>query len=425
MARQAFDVVVVGAGAVGLSCAYFAQAEGRRVCVVDSDNVGKGASWGNAGLIPLSAITPLAVPGITAKAVRWQFDRDGPFRIQPRLDTRLIRWLIAFRRNCTPNQVASVTTVLSQLTRASLQIFKTLTREERLQFDFEQRGTLAVCATEDGVHELGKSNAALNEAGVKVDVLDVTDARTLEPLLSPSIVGAAYYPEDAHCNPGKLTQALANHFTACGGVIQTDARVLRIETLHERAIGVRTQNELIAAHDVVVAAGLGSRELVSRLGIHLLIEPARGYHVVAEAAPSVRQPVRLYEAKSVASRIDSSLRITSKLDLSDRSVIPKRRILQGVPLQASRYLRLSKATANASWVGFRPLTPDGLPYIGKADMVENLFVSTGHGQLGISLAPVSGAIIAELLSGALPELPLALVSPMRDSHARSACSAIG
>jgi len=419
MARQGFDVVVIGAGVVGLSCAYFAQADGRRVCVVDSGNVGQGASWGNAGLIPLSLITPLAVPGITTKALRWQLEPDGPFRLRPRLDPRLVRWLTAFRRNCTPKQVSSTTTVLGQLTRASLQIFNTLNDEERLEFDYEQSGTLAVCATENGVHELGKSNTTLREAGVKVDTLDVADAHTLEPLLSPAILGAAYYPEDAHCNPGKLTQALAHAFTARGGAIRTDARVTRIESLDGRVTGVRTQNELIAAYNVVVAAGLGSRELVAPFGVDLLVEPARGYHVTTNAAPTVRQPVRLVEAKSVASQIDSSLRITSKLDLSNRAVIPKRRVVEGIPLQASRYLRISNPIATGAWVGFRPLTPDGLPYIGKADALEHLLVATGHGQLGVSLAPITGVIIADLLAGSIPEFPLGPVSPMRDSRGLS------
>lgn len=401
------DVLVIGAGAIGLACAHYARRSGRDVRVVDKGAVGMGASWGNAGLVPLSAVAPLAVPGVISTSLRSLGDRDGAFRLSPRPDPQLIRWLFEFRRQCTWPRAHGVAARLALLMRESQLLLERLVAEEGLQIEYSRAGTLSLCATQAGLASLLKANAILETVGIVSTRVSREEAVAMEPVVSPAVVGGLYHPEDRHVHPGKLVHGLAERLRDDGVRFMTHTEVREIVVDGGRAVGVRTDAGMIRASEVVLAAGIESARLMRRHGVELMVLPAKGYHVESASFPRPRMPLRLSEVKAVVTTAGAAGRITSKLELTRTSRISARRIISGVPRLAASYLRGVVPSAGfTSWCGFRPLTPDSAPYIGRPRDVDGLVVATGHGQLGLALAPITGALVSDLLAGSEPRVPL-------------------
>jgi D-amino-acid dehydrogenase len=411
------DVLVVGGGVVGLCCAYYAQRAGRAVSVVDAGEIGQSASWGNAGLVPVSSTMPLAAPGVIGKALRWLLDPDGAFRISPRTSRGLVSWMLEFRRQCRPERVERVNRLLLALMRESLRLYDELLAEENLEIEYTRLGTLALCASAAELGELLKTNQILRTAGIDCAAVSTEEVLTMEPLVRHSIVGGAYYPGDAHLNPGKLLRALEELVRANGGLITRGETVEHLILDGSRVVGVRTANRVIRTTDVLIASGVGSTKLVRPLGVRLLIAPAKGYHLEFDGTTPPSRPLRLFGAKSVVSGVGGMLRVTSKLELTNAPGIPQRRIIDGIPRLTDRYLHLAPSARQCrSWYGFRPLTPDGLPYIGSVNETEGLLLATGHGQLGVALAPITGALVADVLAASKPRVPLEPYSPNRSQY---------
>lgn len=419
-AERSPDVLVVGAGAVGLACALYAGRRGLVVEVLDAGGVGQGASFGNAGLVPVSATTPLAGPGAIAAALRWLLDPDGAFRLRPRPSVALARWLLEFRRQCSAEAANRVSELLLPLVQRSLTMFEELAAEG-LEFDLARRGTLALCASEGELAHLAAGDALLDRAGVEHRALDSAELVALEPLVGAGLAGGVHYPGDAHLHPGRLTSALAEHVRREGGSITTGVRVEGFVQSGREIVGVRTSAGSRMAGQVVLAAGWQARALARGVGLDLLIEPAKGYHLEFDGVPTPQVPLRLLGAKSVVTGVGGALRITSKLELTAKPGVPERRIVGRVPRLALRHLRLEALPRpTRAWHGFRPLTPDYLPYLGRPQQLGNLVLATGHGQLGVALAPVTGWLIAGLLADA-PE-PVSIEPFAAERFARGSSS---
>jgi D-amino-acid dehydrogenase len=401
------DVLIVGGGALGLCCAYYARERGLNVCVVEQGELGRGASWGNAGLLPVSATVPLAGSGVIRKSLGLLLERDGAFRIQPRASPSLARWLLEFRRQCTSARAAEVNSLLVPMMRQSVGLLEGLLAREGINCEFSRTGTLTVCAREAELAELAKTDALLSAAGVECRRIGQAEALEIEPTLRSTILGGTHYPEDAHLDPGRLVAGIAERLRAPGAEIRTGISVERLVVERGRVVGAETSAGVLRANVIVVAAGIRSPSLVRPLGIELLIEPAKGYHLEFADLPRPRLPLRLFGAKTIVTPLNRAVRMTSKLELTPRAGISRRRILKGIPKLVSEYLDIPEAAPlSGSWFGFRPMTPDGLPYIGRADGIDNLVLATGHGQLGVALAPVTGLLVAEILSGEASSLPL-------------------
>ena len=394
------DVIVVGAGAVGLACALYAQRRGLSVEVLDAGGVGQGASFGNAGLVPPSSTTPLAGPGAIPAALRWLLDPDGAFRLHPRPSSALARWLLEFRRQCSAQAARRVSELLLPLVQRSLLLFEELAAEG-LEFDLARDGTLVLCASKSDLAHVAESGGLLDLAGVEHRTLDPAGLVALEPMVGAGIAGGVHYPGDAHLHPGKFTAALAERVRKEGGTITTAVRVEGFAQSGAEIVGLRTSTGRRLAGQVVLAAGWQASALARDIGLELLIEPAKGYHLEFDGVPAPRLPLRLLAAKSVVTGVGGSLRITSKLELTAKRGVPERRIVRGVPRLALRHLRLDALPRpTRTWYGFRPLTPDYLPYLGRPQELRNVVLATGHGQLGVALAPVTGWLVAGLLAGA-------------------------
>lgn len=400
---QPFDTVIVGGGAVGVCAAYYLHRAGQRVAVVDQGAIGGACSAGNAGMIVPSHIVPLAAPGVIRKGLRWLFSRSSPLYIKPRLDADLLRWLWQFRGFCTEAHVTRSIPVLRDLSLASVALFEEM-KESGLDFAFHQDGLLMVFETAKGEQENVEMARLAEDAGLDVTVLDADALRACEPNLRPPARGAVLYHQDAHLDPAAFVDTLHTHLEEEGVVFlpDTTAEGFTRENGHIRAI--QTANGLIRGEAFVLAAGAWTPALAAPLGVRVPVLPGKGYSVRCPApADAPRLPIIFTEAKTTLTPMGDDLRFAGTLELTDLAPTIDPLRVRPIQAMARRYApEAPTAAVENVWHGFRPCSPDGLPLIGPALGFENLLLATGHGMMGITLAPITGQLIAAQLTAETP-----------------------
>jgi D-amino-acid dehydrogenase len=408
------DVVVVGAGAIGAATAYELARRGARVTVLERSNVASGCSYGNAGLISPSHTEALANPAALRAGIAWLARRDAPFHLRPR--PSLLPWLARFGAASLPRRSAAATATLRALTLVSLDKHEALARAG-LSTSFARRGILSVYESEPVFA------AARARSTAETRVLDPEAARALEPALGPCIAGAILHPREAYCDPGEFTSALVEGARALGADIRTGVETVGLRRSNGRVVELQTSAGMLRPGAIVLAAGAWTKALAAQAGVHVPLEGGKGYHleVLAGDARHPRLPMFLEEARVTATPLAGRLRLTGTLELSglDLGVDPIR--LEVIGRAARRVLRLGAQERPARvWRGLRPCAPDGLPIIGTADGIANLYLATGHAMLGIALAPVTGEIVADLVTGASPRHEIDCLAPSRFRRVRQA-----
>lgn len=405
------DVVVVGGGVVGLCTALYLGRAGYRVTVLDQGHPGS-ASDGNAGMIVPSHIVPLAAPGVLTKGLRWLLSPESPFYIKPRVDPALMRWLWQFRAHCTEAHVERSVPVLRDLSLASVALFEELAAMEHMEaFGYANTGLLMLYHTEKGRQENLRMAEQAEAAGLDVTRLDREAALALDPELRVPFEGAVLYRQDGRVDPHGLLAALAAYLTRHGVSIRSGVEVLGFERQDRTVTRVHTSAGRIAADEVVLAAGAWTGRLARTLGLRLPVQPAKGYSItldLPEAAPRI--PHILTEEKLTVTPMPGRIRFAGTLALSGfddtvdaRRTIPLRRLVG-----TYRPDRVGEEAAKPNvWYGYRPCSPDGLPLIGRARAFTNLTVATGHGMMGVTLAPITGRLVAEVIQGISTTLDLA------------------
>lgn len=398
------DVLVIGGGAVGAWCALKLVRSGRSVTLLEErDRFAARASFGNSGLLTVSAAGPLAEPGIAGRALRWSLQPNGPVRIRPRPSGHSVSWVRRFREAASRERARSTTLVSRALVRRSRPLVEALVGESPIDCKYRRAGLVA-CFTTARAHEFALASLVENsDPDLEAIPLDGTAVRTRTELAGDGVVGGIFYPEDASLDPAAMTLAAMELARVAGADLETTARVHRLVPVGGRRAAAETARGLVHADEIVVAAGYGSRTLAAPFGGASLIAPGRGYSddVLAPAA-GLGAPIRMVEARIVAAPLGDRLRITSRLELGYADESVEQRRADASLLLASSYLaegtRLTRV--RAPWTGIRPLTPDGLPLVGRDPWIENVIWATGHGHLGISHAAVTGELVTELVTGA-------------------------
>jgi D-amino-acid dehydrogenase len=399
-------VIVVGAGVVGLCIAFFLHQAGRRVTVLDARRPGGGASERNAGWITLGLGEPLPAPNLRGRAAIWALQPRSPLYIKPRLDWGFARWLIAFWRNCTPDAFDRGIEGIAGLNRTTFQMLAQL-QEAGVNLTAGSNGLLLAfrrAASRDGILEdLGRIGRHLP---LEVTALDQTETEALEPALKGSVQGGVLIAEERLARPEHVVSALVEWLTARDVEIRSDAPVQRVDVERGRATGVSIRGERLAASSVVLAAGVWTRELARSLGMDLPIESGKGYTVDFAPPPiQLQRPIYLHEARIAVSPFPGMLRLAGTMELSGLNERLVRSRADAIVRAASRYFRgwPGDLPAGERWCGLRPLSPDGLPLIGRLPGAEGVFIATGHAMLGLTLAPATGASLARLIvTGAVP-----------------------
>lgn len=414
MSSRAPDVIVVGAGAVGAASAYELARRGARVLVLERNTTPSGCSYGNAGLICPGHAVSLASLTAIRDGLRWMARRDSPFYVRPR--PGMAPWLARFAAASLPARSARSTAALQALSAASLDLHERLAGSG-LQTGFLRRGILSVF--ESGRFFEAEQRRLRERTDVRI--LSKSEARELEPMLSDQIVGGVHYPTEAHCDPAALVAALLTAARDEGAEIRTGTEVTRLRRLDGRLNRLETRDGSCAVGTLVLAAGTWTAELARQVGAYLALEPAKGYHVeIAANGRQVGLPIYMEDARVIATPLGGRLRFAGTLELSgrDSKLDPIR--LSALRRAGERVLELAPQTGpERSWQGLRPCTPDGLPAVGWADGVDNMVLATGHAMLGITLAPVTAEIVADLVGGDQSRHDLAPLAPERFRTLRS------
>jgi D-amino-acid dehydrogenase len=397
------DVVVVGGGAIGAATAYELTQRGASVTVLERSHVALGCSYGNAGLICPSHAEALANPAAIRSGLAWMTRRDSPFHVRPRLS--LVPWLVRFGLAARPGRSAPATAALRALAAESLEAHERLVRNG-LPTSFERRGILSVF----------ESAAALDAAERNgAEPLTAAAARELEPALAPTIAGALFHSGEAHCDPALYVAALLEAARERGAELHRGVEVLGLRAAGGRIDRLDTTAGPLRAGAVVLAAGTWTRRLARDVGVNLPLEGAKGYHLEVTGGPlRAGIPIYMEEARVIATPLNGRLRLAGTLELAglDMSVDPVR--LDALGDAARRTLTLPHDSRVVGvWRGLRPCPPDGLPAIGRAPGVEDLFLATGHAMLGITLAPATAEIVASQVQGTCPAHDTAPFDPSR------------
>lgn len=417
MMSERSEVLVIGGGVIGVCAAHYLAERGRQVTLVEQGDIASGCSYGNAGLVVPSHSLPLAAPGALASGLKWLLDSESPFYIKPRLDPDLVAWLLRFTAAARPGPMRRAIPVLRDLSMASRALFDELAARGGFDFDYQPKGALLVFNSRRG-YEGGKEEAhLLQEYGLAAQVLEAAQAHTMEPALHPEVVGAVYFSSDARLNPALFVRGLAGLARKKGACLRTSTEVLGFEIAGRKITTVKTTRGDFQPEQVILAAGSWSPRVARDLHLNLPIQPAKGYSLtVRRPATCPTYPLLLGEARAAITPMRETLRFGGTLELAGLDFAINERRLNAILRAARRYLvDMGELETVEIWRGLRPCTPDGLPIIGRPPAFDNLIVAAGHAMLGMSLGPITGKLVAQIVCGEPPAVDLRALRPERFS----------
>ena len=407
------DVLIIGGGPVGLSCAYYLLKSGRQVTLLDAKEIGKGSGSGNAGHIVPSHIIPLAAPGVVTSALKWMLDpAHSPFGMQVSLDPNYLSWLLKFVFACNEANVQRNIKPLNDLGQLSAKNFAQIIAEENFDCSYQEKGLLFLYKTEKALNDGQHEGEFMQKHGIPVSVYGKTKIHEIEPAALDDVIGGVHFTGDSHLNPAVFLKLLSNRAREMGAELLENTAVTGFESAGGKVRVVRTSAGEFEAEQVILAAGALSPSVAKDLKLNIPIQPARGYSLTVSANQQMPSHALILGERRVAvSPVDGLLRFTGRLEVGNCSMTPNPVWLQRIENSAREYLRLDeKLDVKETWAGLRPTTPDGVPIIGRSPNHSNLILATGHAMLGLSLGPGTGQVVTELLNGQEPAVSL---SPMR------------
>jgi D-amino-acid dehydrogenase len=409
------DVVVVGGGVIGVCTAYSLAERGVRTTLVERGEICSGASHGNGGWIFPSESSPIPAPGVIRQALPWLLDPESPLYIRPRLSLALLRWLWRFRAACNETAANEGFRLRRALSLGSLERYAKLAELEGVAFGFQQQGLLIAYRERAALREVEHELSLLAAEGGVAKRLSPGELCQRIPALSPNLAGGVEFPSDAHITPGDFVRGLAAELERRGVAIETHTEVLGIEWSRHAPVCVHTTRGDFKSDEVVLAAGAWTAELARDLGVRIPVEAAKGYSISVERPENHPElPVMLAEAKVGVTPMGSLLRFAGTLELAGIDLRVNRRRVNAILRATREYMPGLAATPTREiWRGLRPLTPDDLPILGRPARTSGLVLATGHGMAGISEGPMTGELIAQIITGETPSLDLAPFSPDR------------
>jgi len=418
MQSQDCTTIIVGGGVIGVCCAYFLARRGARVTVLERDQIGKGASYGNAGSIAPGHL-PINKAGRVRQALKSLFDPLSPLYVAPRPDPALAKWLWAFSRACTDRQVELSMRTLAPLGHTGRELFDDLVETEKLECGFRREGYYEIYLTERGLESATKEAGFISRYGFHPDVMPGGALREREPAINGRVVGGVFYPEAATINPYHFVLEMAQRAERYGAEFRTDTEVVAIRTIDRKVHGVQTQSgEVLESDAVVLASGAYSVPLIRKLGVRFPLQAAKGYHRDCESRqgrpPLLRRACVLGESLVFCTPMDGFVRLAGTIEFSGLNQEIRRPRLEQLTNSSSRYLRtIGDAAVRSEWCGLRPCLPDGLPAVGPLSPYTGLFIATGHAMMGLTLGPVTGSLIAECVLDGSPSIDITALCPGR------------
>jgi D-amino-acid dehydrogenase len=407
-------IVIVGGGVIGCCIAYYASRDHQVTILERGTADDRGCSFGNAGLVVPSHFVPLAAPGMMARALKWMWNSESPFYVKPRIDRALLSWGWKFHRAATAQRVAQAAPLLSRLQLESRELFEALAAER--DFGFVARGVLMLCQSQHALEEEARIAEQAPALGMPAEIVGAKEIAELEPELALRVAGGVLYPRDAHLDPSRLMSALRELLRERNVELSWNHEVTGWRHRHDSIEAVRTTRGDISGDEYVVCAGSWTSAMLRPLGVALPMEAGKGYSITLSNPPAQpRHPFILMEARVAVTPMGMALRFGGTMEIAglDETINPSR--IRGITKSVPKYLPDFSADDfrdATPWCGLRPCSPDGLPYVGRLERYHNLSVAAGHGMLGVSLGPITGRLVSEILAGA-PSIAIDLLSPDR------------
>lgn len=406
-------VVVMGAGVIGTTAAWYLLQNGHQVTVIDRQHASaQETSFANGGQISACHATPWANGSTPKQILSWLGREEAPLLFRLRFDPQLFSWGIRFLRNCTDQRARLNLAKALRVALYSRQCLRTLRTELGLDYDHRERGILHICRDEREMATVARATAQMAEFGLNRRTVSAEECYEIEPALRQSdvkIVGGSYTPDDESGDARKFTEALAERCRAAGAQFRFDTRITGMTDDQGRIQALQTDHGDITADAFLVCLGSYSPLLLKPLGIHLPIYPCKGYSISIDTKGFSGAPETALiddSVKMVYSRLGDRLRVagTAELDGYDLRMSERRK-----QLIVDKAFELFPNSGDRSkvefWSGLRPVTPDSAPII-SGTKYGNLFVNTGHGTLGWTMSCGSGKAVADLISNQKPDIPL-------------------
>ncbi|MGI9531106.1 NAD(P)/FAD-dependent oxidoreductase [Lutimonas sp.] len=408
--------VIIGGGVIGLCTAYYLQKEGHEVMIIDQSSMDAGASYVNAGYISPSHIVPLSAPGVIKKGIAWMLDPASPFYVKPRLNSDFLRWAWAFNKSCTKAHVNASMQVIRDISVFSHELYQNITKEKGFDFHFEKKGLLMLCKTEKMLEEEIHVAEMAGKVDLEASVLDKKQLKNLEPHVEVDAIGATFYSCDAHSTPHEFMSNMKRYLLANGVEISSNEEVLDIEIRNKKITEVKSAKRTIKGDEFVLAAGSWTHLVAKKLGKNLLLQAGKGYRININRETGIKYPAILAEAKVAVTPMHGFTRFAGTMEINEinNDINPVR--VEAIAKAATSYypdVSVQKEEMQHASSGLRPLSPDGLPYIGRTEKCSNLVIATGHAMMGWTMATGTGIMVAEIISGSKPSIDLTPFSPDR------------
>ncbi|MCO4204714.1 D-amino acid dehydrogenase [Aeromonas taiwanensis] len=405
------DIVVLGGGVVGVTSAWYLAKAGHRVTLLERrDGVALETSHANAGQISPGYASPWAAPGIPLKAAKWMLQKHAPFTVRPTSDPFQLRWMLKMFANCTPAAYAVNKGRMVRLAEYSRDCMKGLREELALDYEGRQLGTLQLFRSQAQLDASQRDIEVLEEYGVPYQSLDAGGCEEVEPALARvrgKVVGGLRLPGDETGDCFRFTKAMAAEAQRLGVKFVFNCAIDEVELAQGRAVAVRAGEQRFKADAIVCALGSYGTGFLRPLGISLPVYPVKGYSLtlpMTDAAGAPRSTVLDETYKVAITRFDERIRVGGMAELSGYNLAlnPKRHDTLAMVV-GDLFPEGGDISRAEFWTGLRPMTPDGTPLVGPSP-IPGLWLNTGHGTLGWTMAAGSGQLLSDLISGTAPAI---------------------
>lgn len=395
-------VTIIGGGIIGLCSAYFLEKDGYEVTIIERGDITDGCSFGNMGFISPSHFIPLANPGVVSQGLKWMLSSTSPFYIKPRLNLDLMRWGFHFWKNCTHKKVQQNSKPLHEILQLSRRLIETMKNELGNVFEMQDKGCLMICKKQKTLdHEFEMADEA-EKFGLNIERLNRDAVQALEPNVEVDVAGAVLFKDDCHFDPAKLMRGLYSYFQNKKKVLfKLHTTVTGFEKMNGKITSIITDKGKFDCDEVVLAPGSWMPKLANKMGIKLLLQPGKGYsYTYQHIEKNLQYPAILVDGRCAISPWGAQLRIGGTMELSgiNNKILVNR--MRGIFDSAKDFypgLQIDFPPEEKIWSGLRPVTPDGLPYIGRHPSVNNVVFAGGHAMLGLTLANGTGKLVKEIV----------------------------
>ncbi|MFE2860599.1 MULTISPECIES: NAD(P)/FAD-dependent oxidoreductase [Sphingobacterium] len=410
-------VVVIGAGIAGLASAYYLVRDGWDVKILEKNTLDNNCSYGNAGMIVPSHFTPLAAPGIVAQGIKWMFNSKSPFYVRPSLNPRLINWGLKFLKHANRTHVEQHASAIRDLNLYSSRLYDELAQEDNFDFELKQNGILMMYKSKEMQHEEIELAHRAQDLGLDVDILEGNTVQELEPNLKLDVLGAILYRCDGKLYPPKLMQQLIQYLKAAGVAFFEETEVHKFMTAGNKIKEAISNKGSFQADAFVLTGGAYLPQLTSKLHLNTPLMPGKGYSFMyqPQGEQTLNHAALLLEARVAVTPMNGQIRFSGTMELGPANDRIYENRVRGIVESIPKYYPELKVDypSEKIWYGYRPCSPDGLPYLGRLKKFDNAIVAGGGGMMGLSLGPAYGKVVADLLAGQKIESEIAGFRPDR------------